>query len=126
MRPEVSFHLPLHRAYGVFLSLYHSQRSNSDTIDSILGEIMPSDAVAIFLRHLQEAPLRIQSTLAEMGAGMWKKNGPIADQAESIYRCVYYAHRDIDWFSISELFFKKFPAFFMSRFTYQIISLSVT
>lgn len=103
---SVSVHLPLHR----FLSfmVHHVLRLDDVPLNIALsggiGETTLQDA-----KQLVKHPLRIQSFLAQVRAGMWRRNGrPIAGQS-TWYRLIHFS----EWFVDLDLFLQQCCAVIM-------------
>lgn len=97
---SVSVHLPLHR-FLTFM-LHHVLRLDGVNLRTALsggfGEATVEDA-----RRLVRHPLRVQAFLAQVRAGMWRRNGrPIAGQS-MLYRSVHYS----EWFVDLDLFLQQ-------------------
>ncbi|XP_025832184.1 E3 ubiquitin-protein ligase Ubr3 isoform X1 [Agrilus planipennis] len=76
---QVSFHLPLHRYFAVFLCQAIAKQGMT------LDEILPSSAT---LRLLMMHPLRVQVAFYEILNGLWVRNGlQIKGQAMTYIQC---------------------------------------
>lgn len=76
---QVSFHLPLHRYYSVFMCQAVKAQG------ALLSEVLPSqDLLHLIMVH----PLRLQAAFYEILSGMWVRNGlQIKGQAMTYIQC---------------------------------------
>lgn len=76
---QVSFHLPLHRYFSVFL--YQAVRNQGLSLAELLP---PPNELKLMMQH----PLRVQSAFYEIVSGMWVRNGlQIKGQAMTYIQC---------------------------------------
>ncbi|XP_042224390.1 E3 ubiquitin-protein ligase ubr3-like [Homarus americanus] len=76
---QVSFHLPLHRYYSVFMCQAVKAQGAQ------LHEVLPSQDL---LHHIMVHPLRLQAAFYEILSGMWVRNGlQIKGQAMTYIQC---------------------------------------
>ncbi|XP_071532346.1 E3 ubiquitin-protein ligase Ubr3 isoform X3 [Panulirus ornatus] len=76
---QVSFHLPLHRYYSVFMC--QAMKAQGAQLDEVLP---PQDLLHLIMVH----PLRLQVAFYEILSGMWVRNGlQIKGQAMTYIQC---------------------------------------
>jgi E3 ubiquitin-protein ligase UBR3 len=76
---QVSFHLPLHRYFSVFL--YQAVRNQGLTLEDLLP---PPSELSTMIHH----PLRVQAAFYEIITGLWVRNGlQIKGQAMTYVQC---------------------------------------
>ncbi|KAK4799182.1 hypothetical protein SAY86_024547 [Trapa natans] len=113
---DISVHIPLHRLLSLLLrtTLKYSygestvpisqspSTSSFDFFEQILGKFHPLGFSAFIMEH----PLRIRVFVAEVHAGMWRKNGETALLSCEWYRSVQWSEQGLDL----DLFMMQFCA----------------
>lgn len=109
----VSMHLPLHRLLSLFA--HHMVRlDNCEAVAPLMpvgSGLQPSACAARLLKH----PLRIQVFLAQVSAGMWRRNGRAVVGQSMLYRSVFCAESfvDLDIFMMQECMAVMGPSLFI-------------
>ncbi|XP_031396412.1 E3 ubiquitin-protein ligase PRT6 [Punica granatum] len=103
---DISVHIPLHRLLSLLLQRalkqcygestisipWHPSASSSNFFEHILGRCHPLGFSAFTMEH----PLRIRVFVAEVHAGMWKKNGEAALLSCEWYRSVRWSEQGLE------------------------------
>lgn len=97
---SVSVHLPLHRllSFMVFHVLRLDGTSLRAALSGGVGEASVDDA-----RRLLKHPLRVQAFLAQVRAGMWRRNGNAVAGQSMWYRSTHFS----EWFIDLDLFIQQ-------------------
>lgn len=97
----ISVHLPLHRLLAFMV--HHTVRIDNISLHTAISGGNLSNASAEYVRRLLRHPLRIQAFLAQVRAGMWRRNGhPVVGQ--STWYCSVMCS---EWFVDLDLFLQQ-------------------
>jgi len=88
----VSLHIPLHRFVAFFASQMCRYSSTETSLARLLGVPDPEGLIRQLLSH----PLRIQVLLAQIRAGVWRRNGETMLRRGWFYRSSYFYDLGLD------------------------------